>query len=290
MDFSLLIGFIAGIALMVYGVISSNADITIFIHVPSAIITFGGTIAAIIMSIPFSTIRKIPSHLKVIFKRDKRSLEDYIDIIFELATEARIRGLLSLEDKIKEMDVQDDFLTFCVMLVVDAMDANKIKSNIENEIDCMEERHSQVWELYDKGAAFGPAFGMIGTLIGLISMLKGLSAEEGSANSAKQLGDGMSTALITTLYGSFIANLLFVPMSTKLRARHEEEVIKKELIKEGVLAIQSGGNPKYIKENLMTYLKQNDRTEEGPEGEDGEGEGKKKKKKGKKKKAGGAAE
>ena len=125
------------------------------------------------------------------------------------------------------------------MLIVDALDPEKTKELIQNEIDNLEIRHSNVWRMYDKASTYAPAYGMIGTLIGLINMLANLNmdAEEGSA----ALTQGMATALLTTLYGSLLANLVFMPISNKLRARHEEEVLSM-IIAEGVMAIQAGDN------------------------------------------------
>jgi chemotaxis protein MotA len=188
--------------------------------------------------------------MKVLMKSEKSDLNQYIDIIVELAKEARLKGLLVLEEKINNLEIQDDFLKFCVMLIVDAIEPSKVRTQIENEINCIEARHAAAWSVYDKCGSFGPAFGMLGTLIGLINMLANMDVSSG----AEGIGKGMSVALVTTLYGSVLVNMICAPISNRLKAKHEEEMIIKDLIMEGVLSIQSGENPKYIKDKLNSYI------------------------------------
>ena len=183
-------------------------------------------------------------------KREKIDLNSYIDAIEELAKEARMKGLLVLEEKIKTIEVQDDFLEYCVMLIVDAIEPTKVRSLIENEIDCIEDRHASAWKVFDTLGGFGPSFGMLGTLIGLINMLANMDTSQG----ADALGQGMSVALVTTFYGSVLTNMICAPISNRLKAKHEEEMIAKELIMEGVLSIQAGENPRYIREKLNSYV------------------------------------
>lgn len=248
MDFSLIIGFIAAVALTLYGILGSGT-LWNFWDIGSVYITIGGTFASTIMSVPFKYIAKIPAHIKVLVRRDKVNINGYIDVLVELAQEARVKGLLALEEKINQIEIDDEFLKFCVMLIIDALEATKVREQIENEINCIEIRHAGAWKVYERAEAFAPAFGMLGTLIGLINMLKGLNPDDSS-----NLGAGMSVALITTFYGSFIANVVFGPMGNKLKAKHEEEMIVKNLIMEGVLSIQAGENPKYIRDKLKSYL------------------------------------
>ena len=192
----------------------------------------------------------MPKHILIALKKPRHDHKYYIDTIVGLAIEARKNGILSLEEKAEE--IKDKFLSNCLMLIVDALDPEKTKELIQNEIDNLEIRHSNVWRMYDKASTYAPAYGMIGTLIGLINMLANLDmdAEEGSA----ALTQGMATALLTTLYGSLIANLVFMPISNKLRARHEEEVLSNMIIAEGVMAIQAGDNPRFIEQKLNAFL------------------------------------
>ena len=127
---------------------------------------------------------------------------------------------------------------------------------LENELDAMSERHMSAINLYTKASAFAPAFGMIGTLVGLINMLKGMNLDEGGSSN---IGPAMSVALVTTFYGCILANVLFNPIANKLNVRNEEELLYKQVIIEGILAIQAGDNPKFLKEKLVTYLAQKNR-------------------------------
>ena len=248
MDFTVIIGFISAVILIGYGILGSGTLMN-FWDIGSVYITIGGTFASTFMSVPFKYIKKIPSHFKVIMRKEQVDLNGYIDVLVDLAQEARVKGLLALEEKVKDIEIDDEFLKFCVMLIIDALEATKVREQIENEINCIEIRHAAAWKVYERAEAFAPAFGMLGTLIGLINMLKGLNPDDSS-----NLGAGMSVALITTFYGSFIANVVFGPIGNKLKAKHEEEMIVKSLIMEGILSIQAGENPKYIRDKLKSYL------------------------------------
>lgn len=260
MNLSFLVGLLAGIGLVFYGILTSGSStsqiMTSFIDIPSMYITFGGAIAATIMSVPAKYLKDIPKNLKVLLKKEKIDLNVYIDIIEELAKEARLKGLLVLEEKVNQMDLQDEFLKYCVMLIVDAIEPSKVKAQIENEIDCIEARHSSAWKVFDTLGSFGPAFGMLGTLIGLINMLANMDISQG----ADALGKAMSVALVTTFYGSVLTNMICAPISNRLKAKHDEEMIAKELIMEGVLSIQSGENPRYIREKLNSYITYQERS------------------------------
>lgn len=254
MNLSFIIGFIAAFILVIYGMVTGGTSVSqvmsSFIDIPSVFITFGGAFSATVMSVPMKDLKEIPKYMKVLLKKEKVDINQYIEVIVELAKEARLKGLLVLEEKIKTMDLKDDFLEYCTMLIVDAIEPSKVRAQIENEIDCIEMRHSRAWNVFDKLGSFGPAFGMLGTLIGLINMLANMNASGG----ADSLGKGMAVALVTTFYGSVLANMICAPVSNRLKAKHEEEMIVKELVMEGVLSIQSGENPKYIKEKLNSYL------------------------------------
>ncbi|HBB28449.1 MAG TPA: motility protein A, partial [Clostridiales bacterium] len=236
----------------------------------------GGTFASTFMSVPFKYVKKIPAHIKVVLRRDQVNLNGYIDVLVELAQEARVKGLLALEEKVNQIEIDDEFLKFCVMLIIDALEATKVREQIENEINCIEVRHANAWKVYERAEAFAPAFGMLGTLIGLINMLMGLNPDDSS-----NLGAGMSVALITTFYGSFLANVLFGPIGNKLKAKHEEEMIVKSLIMEGILSIQAGENPKYIRDKLKSYLttRERDDVSSSNSSDDEESTGKKSKRK-----------
>lgn len=250
MDISLILGWILGIGLIINGIGTKN--IGNFIDISSVIIVIGGTVAALIASYPFSALAKIPKHIGIMISNKSYNSEKVIDTLVEMAKTARKKGLLVLEEQANE--VKDPFLKQSIMLIVDAMDAEKIREMLESEVEAMSERHDQDVSFYEKGSGVAPAFGMIGTLVGLINMLKSMDMSSGGG--AGDLGSSMSVALVTTFYGCILAHLFFAPMAKKLRIRNDQELLYKQIIIEGVLSIQAGDNPKYLEEKLLSYLSQ----------------------------------
>lgn len=243
-----------------------------FYDLPSIGIVVGGVIAVLMISFPLDQFARIPKHLRIIFSPQQFVPEEYIGVLVECAKKARINGLLALEEDANA--VEDVFLRNSLQMIVDSIDPEKVKYQMESWVNSVEERHIQERNFYDKGAAYGPAFGMIGTLIGLINMLKSLE-------DVSSVGPAMSVALVTTFYGSCLANIFFAPISNKLKVRHDEEYICMLIVCEGVQSIQSGENPKLIEDKLI-HLLPNYRREKLGDGEDGEGGGKAKGKKEKK--------
>ena len=252
MDALSILGLLMAVGFVLFGMMFDSdtmrfifTNLKAFGDIPSLFITVGGTIGVMMIAFPGSSFKKIGKHLKIVFRPQKFDTKQVIQQIVDLATEARMKGLLSLEDKLTEID--DPFLYNSLMLVVDSVDQEKVKTLMETELMQLEDRHALDRAFYEKGAAFAPAFGMIGTLIGLILML-------GNMQDVDVLASGMAVALITTLYGSFLANIVFLPIASKLKMRHEEEFICKNLVMEGVLAIQEGENPRFIEEKLYKLL------------------------------------
>ncbi len=249
MDISLIVGWVVGIALIINGI--GMAKLGNFIDMPSVLIVVGGTIAALVASFPFKTLAQIPKHIAIMLNPKRYDAEKVIDTMVDMAKTARKKGLLVLEEQAN--GIKDPFLKQSIMLIVDAMDAEKIREMLESEVSAMSERHDQDVSVYEKGSSLAPAFGMIGTLVGLVNMLKGMNMD---GNGSSSIGQDMSVALITTFYGSVLSNLLFVPMAKKLRIRNDQELLYKQIIIEGVLSIQAGDNPKYLEEKLLSYLSQ----------------------------------
>lgn len=279
MDFMSVLGFLLAVGLVIFGMAFDQeamrmvfSNVRAFLDVPSMAITIGGTIGVMMISFPAGAFKKIGKHLKILVKPYRFEPRQSIDLIVELATEARMKGLLSLEDKLNEID--EPFLHNSLMLVVDSVDSEKVRQVMETELEQLDERHALDRGFYDKAASFAPAFGMIGTLVGLILML-------GNMSDVNALAKGMATALITTLYGSLLANIICLPISSKLKARHDEEFLCKQLVMEGVLAIQEGENPKFIEEKLYKLLPATQVKKE----EDGQEDGKKAKKEKKEKRS-----
>lgn len=249
MDLTSIIGLVLGIILVMNGI--GMKDLGNFIDMPSIIIVIGGTFASVIASYPFRMLKNIPKHAKILTEGKKYNPVKTIDSLVELAQHARKNGLLALEEKAGEL--KDPFFKQSVILIVDAMDTEKVRGLLETQLDNMSQRHEEDAGIYEKAAAVAPAYGMIGTLVGLINMLKGLNLDAGGSS---EIGVNMSVAMITTFYGCILANLVFAPIAKKLRIRNDEELLYKQLIIEGVLSIQSGDNPKFLKEKLVSYLDQ----------------------------------
>lgn len=255
-DINSIIGLILAVILTLIGIVLTKNEETrqyylqmdnlqSFFDLPSIFIVVGGTIASLMVSFPISQFAKVPKHMRIIFSPRKYDPVFYIDELTRCAKKARMNGLLALEEDVNEM--YDPFLKSSLMMVVDSVDPEKLDQQLQSRLDNLDERHAQECAFYDKGAALAPAFGMIGTLIGLINMLKDF--EDPSS-----IGSGMAVALITTFYGSLLANVIFSPIANKLRMRHEEEYLCMKIVCEGVKAIQAGENPTFIEDRLMKML------------------------------------
>lgn len=264
LDIASIIGLIAGMGLMVFGIASGDegfAAMLNFLHAPSAIITFGGSFTSVLTAY---TLKEYISGLKgvgKIFKAPSLDVTGMIANIIGLSNVARKEGLLALEEAANEID--DSFLKKGILLIVDGTDPELVRGILETEMVSIEGRHKKVIAFWEDMATMGPAWGMIGTLIGLINMLKTL-------DDASTIGPNMSTALITTLYGSILANWLATPVAGKLKHYNDEEIQLKEVMIEGLLSIQAGENPRIIEEKLKSFLSPSIRDEMN--GEEGGGE------------------
>jgi len=242
MDISLVLGLLLGVLLIGAG-ISMGGDIRAFIDLPSVLITFGGTLAATLVMFPLKTVIGSLRLAQVVLKEPKTSPLEIIEKIVSLAQKARRESILALENE----PIEDPFLKKGIRLVVDGAEPDFIRTILETEIDMMLERHKAGHKVFTAMGTFSPAFGMIGTLIGLVQMLKSL-------DDPKKIGPAMAVALITTFYGAVAANLVFLPIASKLQDRSNREAILREMMLEGVLSILAGENPRMIREKLMTFL------------------------------------
>jgi chemotaxis protein MotA len=283
-DFNSILGLLIGFGAMYLSIIINKDGVTgvysiaplniiSFVDPMSILIVFGGTFAALMVMFPVSQFLRVPKHLAIIFSPHQYQPTKYIEVLVECAKKARINGLLALEEDLENMD--DPFMKQSIQMIVDSVDPEKVKAQMQDWLDSMDERHTQERGFYDRGSAMAPAFGMIGTLIGLINMMKNLS-------DATSVGPNMAVALVTTFYGSLLSNLIFAPISNKLQVRHEEEYLCLSIVSEGVQAIQAGENPNVIQEKLLRMLpayqqKKYAGNSGAPEGAAGE-EGKKKRK------------
>jgi chemotaxis protein MotA len=252
-DITSILGVIIGALLIVFVGIGP-AKLGNFWDLPSIAIVVGGTIAAGIASYPFNMLLTLPKHTKMLFQGKKYNIGELIDILVEMAQLARQNGLLALEEKANELD--DMFFKQGIMLIVDATEPEEVRTLLESDVEAMLTRHEDCIGIYDTLDAKAPAFGMIGTLVGLVNMLKGMNMDEGGAG---DIGPAMGTALITTFYGCVLAHMIFSPIAKKLRVRNDEELLYKQIMIEGILAIQAGDNPKFLREKLVTFVSQKQR-------------------------------
>ena len=262
MNITYIIGLVGAFGVMVVGMMQAEggmlpSQIMNFWDPASVFITIGCTIAVLIASFPPSALKSIPKHFQVLMNAKKYDPMAVIDKLVELAQVARKNGLLALEEMGNQES--DPFFKFCIMLIVDNNDADQAKEIMMNDIEQSVARHEDGAGMYDKAGAVAPAFGMVGTLVGLINMLKAMDVESGGGD----LGPAMATALVTTLYGCVLAHMIFGPIATQLRRRDEEETLCKLIIVEGIMSIQSGANPKFLREKLLTFMGQKQRSEEG---------------------------
>jgi chemotaxis protein MotA len=245
MDIATLFGIIAGIAFIIIG-ITISGTLSDYYDPASIMIVFGGTIASTLTNYPLRNVIKIFPMVKNAFVNKNNDIEEGIQLILRMAMTARKDGLLKLEDDAYALE--DGFVKKGVLLIVDGTNPELVKTMLETELAFVEERHRQGQGIFESMAAYAPAFGMIGTLIGLINMLKNLDDQ-------KMLGPNMAVALVTTFYGVILANLIFLPIAGKLRQKSQQELLYKEIMLEGILSIQAGENPRIIEEKLRAFLK-----------------------------------
>ena len=244
MDFSMLIGWILAVILIVNGI--TVQKLNNFVDMPSVLIVVGGTIAGLVACYPFRILKEVPKHIAICLRGGKKyDVPKTVEAIVDLALVARQSGLLALEEKAEE--IKEPFFKQAVIMIVDANDPDKVRAALERQVEDMMGRHEEAKSLYVKGSALAPAFGMIGTLVGLINMLKGMDLS-GSGGGSNTLGQDMGVALITTFYGSALSNILFHPIAQKLTVKDNEEVLYCEVVIECVIAIQSVDNQKVRRE------------------------------------------
>lgn len=244
MDITTIIGIVLGLALVGWGIIS-NSDLSNYIDPPSLVIVLGGTIAGWLVAFPMREVTNIGKVFSKTIKNSEFDIDQIITKIIELANVARREGLLALEEAVSE--IKDDFLQKGVMLIVDGTDPELVKNILETEIDNLSERHAKSRGMLETMGSLCPAFGMVGTLIGLVAMLQNLS-------DPSSIGPAMAVALLTTFYGSLFANLIFIPMASKLNLKSNDEVLIRNVMVEGLLSIQAGENPRIIEEKLKVFL------------------------------------
>lgn len=249
MDKGAVLALILGAVFLIIGVSlrAGGADLPLFWNFPSLFITFGGALAATILNFPTQQLRAALKAIKVVFlnRKPEEVIAQTIPTIVRLAEKARRRGLLAMESDLP--NIPDEFLRNGIQLLIDGTDRDLLRLMLETEMDFLEERHKKVQEVFVALGTYCPAFGMIGTVMGLIIMLRRITEPEA-------IGPGMALALLTTLYGAVAAYWIFLPIAGKLKMRMMDELLIKEIVLEGILSIQAGESPRIVADKLQTFL------------------------------------
>lgn len=250
MDIGTLIGIVVSFGLMVWAILYGG-PLSIFIDIPSIAIVVGGSFGVALINYPLGDILGTVGVIKKTILIKEPDTNKLIGQMLDFSAKARKGGILSLQDQIDS--IEDQFLVKALQMAVDGQEPSELKAILTTEVDNLAARHNYGSEILNTLGAIGPAMGMIGTLIGLVQMLQNMS-------DPAAIGPAMAVALLTTFYGAVLANILFIPMAGKLKARSKTEVLQKTVIIEGMESILSGENPRVMEQRLHTYLAPKKRT------------------------------
>ena len=245
MDFATLIGLIMAFAAVIGAFKLEGGSLDAVFMIPPMIVVIGGTLGATVVTTSIETVRKVPRYLWLALHHHPVLFTHVINRIVALAEKARRDGILGLESELPRID--SPFFRKAVQLVIDGTEVTALREILENEMAYIEERHKRGIIFFQKAGGFAPTLGILGTVMGLVQAL-------GGSQDAVSMASAIAAAFIATLWGVGLANLFFLPVSDKLRLRHEEEMALLELTVEGVTAIQSGDNPRNIRTRLQSFL------------------------------------
>lgn len=251
MDLTSVIGLVLAVGLIVGSMLMGSAPMSAFIDIPSAMVVIGGATAAASMAFPLKSMLSLPKIFLKSFLNKADDVTTLVEQLVSLAETARRDGLLALEGRIEE--ITNPFITLGIQMAVDGTRPEVIENIMRTEAEAVAGRHKNGRAILDQLGRFAPAYGMIGTLMGLIMMLSDMS-------DPSSIGEGMAVALITTLYGAIIANVFCMPFAEKLGFISKQELRSMEIVIRGIMAIQSGENPRVIEQKLNTFLPPNLRT------------------------------
>lgn len=243
MDFASFIGIISGVSLIVSAIFLGSSDISIFVNIPGIMIVIGGTIAATLVTFQFKDTMAAFRAAFIVFAQDKQNPQVMIATMLQLTKVARREGLVALS----RVEADSPFLRRALSMASDASDENYIRHTLQADIDSLKMRHYVIQDVFKKMAAYAPAFGMLGTLIGLIQMLSKLDNPE-------SIGPAMAVALLTTFYGSLLSTVIFLPIAGKLKARTILEIQTLEIIRDGTVSLLGSNNYLAVYERLSSYV------------------------------------
>jgi chemotaxis protein MotA len=245
MDITTIGGIVLALSALVAGILIEGGNLGSYIGVSAAVIIFGGTIGAVIISFPLKVLAAIPSLLTNAFTNQNYNIPETIRKIVEFSERARREGILCLE--VELANVKDEFLKYGLQMVIDGTDPQLVRDTLQTKLAFIGERHHQGAQVFEAAGGFAPTMGIIGTVLGLINVLSNIK-------DPTKLGESIALAFIATLYGIASANLIWLPIANKLKNKHQEEQIMKEIMLEGVLCLQSGDNPRMVEQKLKAFL------------------------------------
>lgn len=247
MSLSVIIGLLLGFGALILSFVLEGGHIGALLAPTAAIIVFGGTIGAVVISTPPEDLKRVGGILRVVFKKNEKDLVKLIGYFKNLTIVSRKEGLLSLEKEVSAAEEIDPFIAKGLAMAVDGTEPQKVREIMENQIYLTFERHKSGIAMFDAAGGFAPTMGIIGTVMGLVHVL-------GNLEDPKTLGPKIAVAFIATLYGVGSANLLWLPIANKLKALNKIESFEKEMIMEAITSIQEGTNPNILEEKLGNFL------------------------------------
>jgi len=258
-DFGTLLGLAAGISIIFIGINQSGGSLYWFFNLNSILIVVGGTFAATMVNLPLKALKNLPKILSNVFRADDADYDSIIEEIVLKAQKAKKDGLLSLEADLPKM--REGFFKNGIELAINERESSRLRTFLNLELNNISSRHIAGQELFLYMASYAPAFGMLGTVLGLIVMMNNFSSGGGDASESLDVAErfaellaGMGLALITTFYGVFFANMIFLPIGGKLKRLSENEMMLKSIVVEGIISIHAREHPILIREKLMTFI------------------------------------
>ncbi|MCH8026824.1 MAG: MotA/TolQ/ExbB proton channel family protein [candidate division Zixibacteria bacterium] len=252
MDFATILGLIIAVGAILGAFTLEGGNIEAIFMAGPILIVVGGTFGATMITTSMKTVFSLPAYLRLAFTSMSLSTHLTIELIVKLAEKARREGILGLESDM--MKVKDRFLKKAMQLVIDGTEVSTLKEILDSEMTYLEERHKKGIDFFQKAGGFAPTMGILGTVLGLVHTL-------GNTDDAGKMAAAIAAAFIATLWGVALANVFLLPIADKLRLRHEEEMSHWELITEGVVAIQSGDNPRNVRTRLHCFIPPHTRDE-----------------------------
>lgn len=252
MDIATILGLVVGIGSVLIAFIMEGGHLSALIQLPAMILVIFGTFGAATVTTSVKQLANLPNLMKVAFFEKKMDSRQLIELLFDLSQKARKNGLLSLE---KDLDaIEEPFLRKAIQLAIDGFETNKIREILEIEMAYIEERHKAGANFFLKLGGFSPTLGIIGTVLGLIHAL-------GNMENSSNMASAIASAFIATLWGVAMANLIYLPLSDKLKHKHQDEALYLEIITEGAISLAMGDNPRVIRMKLVSFLLPDKRTE-----------------------------